>query len=118
MTVFLLQGGAHQSIAQPLIGMAQDGEQAQVDWAHFCHLVIGRTPAAGPTQGDLEKLKQPQSTGARRPATSFPGAVAQLHIAAVRSEHLATFPDAGPREEGPPAAAMAQTNLFSCPYLP
>ena len=25
MTVFLLQGGAHQSIAQPLIGMAQDG---------------------------------------------------------------------------------------------
>jgi hypothetical protein len=32
MTVFLLQGGAHQSIAQPLIGMAQDGEQAQVDW--------------------------------------------------------------------------------------
>src|ERR1700693_3277137 len=92
--------------------MAQDGEQAQVDWAHFCHLVIGRTPAAGPTQGDLEKLKQPQSTGARRPAikkrsyirfaTSFPGAVAQLHIAAVRSEHLATFPDAGPREEGPP----------------
>jgi hypothetical protein len=25
MTVYLLQGGAHQSIAQPLIGMAQDG---------------------------------------------------------------------------------------------
>jgi len=43
-----------------------------------------------------------QSTGAHR---ELPGAVAQRHptarrLAAVRSEHLATFPDAGPREEG------------------
>jgi hypothetical protein len=30
-----------------------------------------------------------------RPTTS------DAHLAAVRSEHLATFPDAGPREEGP-----------------
>jgi hypothetical protein len=34
-------------------------------------------------------------------ATSFPGAVRRPPLAAVRSEHLVTFPDAGPQEEGP-----------------
>jgi hypothetical protein len=41
-------------------------------------------------------------------ATSFPGAVRRPPLAAVRTDHLATFPDAGPREEGPQEPLRSQ----------
>jgi hypothetical protein len=64
-------------------------------------------------------------TGARHKATNgfctqtSPGAVAQLHPTPATRLQFAVnisqrFQMPAHREEGPPAAAMAQTNLFSC----
>jgi hypothetical protein len=47
-------------------------------------------------------------------ASTLAGVAAAL--AAVRSEHLATFPDAGPREEGPPGRPPV-ANLYMTVFL-